>query len=370
MKIKPSQRLVSDCVAWFPDKRGSFSVKSAYSLALQEKISAGGLGASSVRPDGRRPAWDLIWRNPAPPKVHIFAWKLAHEALATEATKKSKHMQNEQACTICGHVTEDAHHALVRCPHAAGLWNSMREIWDIPGEEEMHDTESEWIFRLLEKLNETQRMMVLMILWRAWHVRNEVTHEKPAVPIEVSRRFLASYAMSLLSLQQHPDADPIKGKQVVDYFGEPVRKQNPMCHVEHWTPPVAGCVKLNVDGSFQPTDGTAGAGMILRDHLGDVMLAAIRGLGNCADALEAELAAIHEGITLSLNWTELDILVETDSADAVQLISAAGKDRSAHTHKVMEIRSILSQKRRIQIMKIKRNVNVASHTLAHMVRTQ
>ncbi|XP_073351829.1 uncharacterized protein [Aegilops tauschii subsp. strangulata] len=176
--------------------------------------------------------------------------------------------------------------------------------------------------------------------------------------------------MSLLSLQQHPDADPIKGKQVVDYFGEPMRKQNPICHVEHWTPPVAGCVKLNVDGSFQPTDGTAGAGMILRDHLGAVMLAAIRGLGNCADALEAELAAIHEGITLSLNWTELDILVETDSADAVQLISAAGKDRSAHTHNVMEIRSILSQERRIQIMKIKRNVNVASHTLAHMGRTQ
>ena len=137
-------------------------------------MNASDLGSSSVCPDGQRLVWDLIWRNQAPPKVRIFAWKAAHEALATEATKKSKHMQDDEACTICGHAMEDTHHALVCCPHVAGLWNAMREIWDILGEEALQDTEPEWIFRLLKKLNETQRMMVLMILSRAWYARNEV----------------------------------------------------------------------------------------------------------------------------------------------------------------------------------------------------
>lgn len=34
VKIKRSQRLETDFVAWFPDKKGHFSVKSAYSLGL------------------------------------------------------------------------------------------------------------------------------------------------------------------------------------------------------------------------------------------------------------------------------------------------------------------------------------------------
>ena len=120
----------------------------------------------------------------------------------------------------------------------------------------------------------------MMILWRAWHVRNEVTHHKPAVPIEASRRFLASYVSSLLSLEQYPDADPTKGKEFVDYFGEPILKQKVIPHVEHWTPPAPGRAKLNVDGSFLLMDVTAGAGMLLGDHTGVVMLAAIRGFGS------------------------------------------------------------------------------------------
>lgn len=89
--------------------------------------------------------------------------------------------------------------------------------------------------------------------------------------------------------------------------------------------------KLNVDGSFMALDGITSAGMILCDHNEVVMLAATRDLVNCEDALEAELAAIHEGITLALSWTELDLVVESNCADALHLISVVGKDRSAHT---------------------------------------
>ena len=165
-----------DFVAWHPDKRGIFSVKSAFCLGLQEMPMMQNMGSSSSRPDGRRPAWDLIWKNPAPPKVRIFAWKAALEALATEEYQCRLHISQSVICKVCGNAMEDAHHALIWCPHAVGLWNAMRGEWDIPKADQLKDGAPDWLSSLLEKLSDTQRLICLMIMWRAWHVRNEVTH--------------------------------------------------------------------------------------------------------------------------------------------------------------------------------------------------
>jgi ribonuclease HI len=77
-----------------------------------------------------------------------------------------------------------------------------------------------------------------------------------------------------------------------------------------WTLPPQGFAKLNIDGAF--TIQSAGAGIVLRDHAGEVIFTACRNLDTCMDAPEAELAAIEEGIKLALHWSALKIIVETD----------------------------------------------------------
>jgi hypothetical protein len=65
-----------------------------------------------------------------------------------------------------------------------------------------------------------------------------------------------------------------------------------------WKPQIIGNVKLNVDGAYK--DGEAGACMVLRNKNGEIIFSACCGLENCQDAVDAELAAIEEGLKLAL----------------------------------------------------------------------
>ncbi|XP_073363548.1 uncharacterized protein [Aegilops tauschii subsp. strangulata] len=165
------------------------------------------------------------------------------------------------------------------------LWQAMRETWELPTQDELRDAEPDWLFRLLEKLPDTQKMASLMIMWRIW---------------------------------QHPEADSVKGKQVLNISGYKPPAAHEIRPKPRWEPPDREYAKLNIDGAFVKADGTAGAGMILRDHEGAVIFAATRALFNCGDALEAEMAAMKEGLQLTLHWTNQSLLVETDCAELLQ----------------------------------------------------
>lgn len=98
--------------------------------------------------------------------------------------------------------------------------------------------------------------------------------------------------------------------------------------LEKWTRPPDGWCKLNVDGAFVATDGTSGAGMILRDHRGTVVFASCRFLSKCSSALEAELAACMEGVSLALEWSSDPFILETDCSTAAAMINDATTNRS------------------------------------------
>lgn len=60
-------------------------------------------------------------------------------------------------------------------------------------------------------------------------------------------------------------------------LGEIVAPEEKTCAPEpSWPPPLAGYAPLSVDGSFIELDGSSAAGMVLRDSVGSVILAAYR----------------------------------------------------------------------------------------------
>lgn len=61
LKIRASPRLVEDVLAWGPEKRGIFSVKSAYSLAFDLEHHEAAASSSSSQ-SGSRACWSFIWK--------------------------------------------------------------------------------------------------------------------------------------------------------------------------------------------------------------------------------------------------------------------------------------------------------------------
>jgi ribonuclease HI len=246
----------------------------------------------------------------------------------------------------------------------------MREIWDLPAQETIKPTGPEWLFRVLHEASEIKRVNMMMILWRIWHNHNEITHDKPCPSIEGSRRFLSSYLDSLFMIKQFPEGDFGKGKMTIDpgagFRRTSMTQSGQLKTKQRWRPPREGEAKLNVDGAFAGF-GRAGAGVVLRDHLGQVILSACRHLPSCRDATEAELCAIEDGLKLSMQWNQLPVTVETDCSEAVELLKEGSPNSSIYAFQVSVIRELLKE-RNFPLVKVSRDVNMVSHELARLGR--
>jgi ribonuclease HI len=75
--------------------------------------------------------------------------------------------------------------------------------------------------------------------------------------------------------------------------------------------PREGWIKVNVDGAFS-TNGSGGVGVIIRDHLGGVVLSSWRAIFNAASAEEVEALACLEGVRLAAAWERRNTILESD----------------------------------------------------------
>jgi ribonuclease HI len=128
-------------------------------------------------------------------------------------------------------------------------------------------------------------------------------------------------------------------------------------------------VKINVDGSFCATSGKGGAGAVLRDDGGSIIVSACRFLSNYRSPLEAEIEACHLGMVLAMDWSPLPCVIETDCTEAMKLILAEGTDRSQFMGIVQETKRLMANRRNVQFLAVSREQNNVSHLLANFSRT-
>ncbi|VAH21106.1 unnamed protein product [Triticum turgidum subsp. durum] len=109
--------------------------------------------------------------------------------------------------------------------------------------------------------------------------------------------------------------------------------------------------------------------MLLRDHLANIIFSSCRQLFQCRDTLESELCAVMEGLSISIQRSDLPIHMEMDSLSAVNLVNGIGTDRSVYALLVAEIKHLMSL-RRTCVTHIGRSQNVASDFLVKSARTE
>jgi hypothetical protein len=103
----------------------------------------------------------------------------------------------------------------------------------------------------------------LLVAWRAWYARNEVTHDKPLPPIIGSHRFLSGYIKLIGDVKSIPTENLVKGKQPASLVGmAPVPAQRVTPSLKPWTKPPTGWIKLSIDGSYSSGE-FAGVGTVV-----------------------------------------------------------------------------------------------------------
>lgn len=353
LKIKLPESPTDDFLAWHPERLGVFTVRSAYKLGLAEEHRANEAGACSSNGNGDRVLWKNIWSAQVPQKVCIFAWRLAVERLPTQHNKQKRNIVPSARCEVCGAPREDGFHATVVCTKAKALRDELRAFWPIPPEDKFVRQGPDWLLLLLDTLDMRNKAQMLLMLWRAWHLRNNSVHDTGTLTISGSIRFLQSYVQLLFPIRQKEDP---KGKCAAQVPGR--LNQNPGVTkadcLQIWEPPPEGWAKINVDGAFSMTDNTGGIGVIARDSEGKALLSSWKYLHRCADAEQVEILACYEGMKLAAEWIRKPIILESDCITVIGRMTAEDEERSRWTFLIRSAKAVMRSLQEVRIQHRKR----------------
>lgn len=117
LNISLLREKAKDEVMWHYDKRGEYSVKSGYQLALKLKYPE----ASSN--SGNNPRhWNTLWSLEIPEKVKIFMWRAIKNLLPSAKNLWKRKVLQESICQRCNRNVESINHALLDCKVAKKIW--------------------------------------------------------------------------------------------------------------------------------------------------------------------------------------------------------------------------------------------------------
>ena len=133
IKIPLPRRPMRDEIIWHYDRKGQYTVKSGYQIALSLKFLASptSLGAAQNQ-------WNIIWLLTLLEKIMIFSWRAAKNLLPLAENLWNKKVIQEPLCQMCKNGLEVVFHALVGCKVAKKIWKITRFEDDLKGSFE-HD---------------------------------------------------------------------------------------------------------------------------------------------------------------------------------------------------------------------------------------
>ena len=176
---------VDDFIAWHYDKRGAFSVKSAYKVAVDSagRESLSGLTSTSIA-EGENSSfnWKKLWALPLPNKVLHFLWRIATYSLPLRTKLHGKGIPIDTRCPLCHRMDEDGGHLFFKCKKVKNLWRESQPEHIRLKLVECHDRKE--VFENIFTSKKTECLKVCLLLWLWWHERNNASKDEPTSSIQ------------------------------------------------------------------------------------------------------------------------------------------------------------------------------------------
>lgn len=340
----------SDRIWWPFVKSGEYSVKSGYwHIMNQEQIQDSGPSSSSGVLPG---TWKTIWNAYVPQKIKIFLWKICHDILPVKANLHRRKVAQSNLCQICKLGAETSEHSLLLCPWTRPVWFGL-SLGITP---EFHHISSlhEWLedrlvdFNNLPDQKDLAFTTVCCALWGIWLSRNKFLFE---------------------GTKPDPRSTLIQIRNMIDECSSMIpekRRPHPSStrNFVPWRPPLPGVIKLNVDASYSQLSGYACAGIVGRNHKGEIVTGLTKKMF-ASSPLTAESLALREAISLAANLQLDQICLESDCLDLIR--ACRGEFQQGEIMQLLQdIWFLKGSFRRCGFTWVARSGNMLAHTIAKL----
>ncbi|KAH9721602.1 putative reverse transcriptase/RNA-dependent DNA polymerase [Citrus sinensis] len=298
-----------DQLIWHYDKRGQYSVKSGYQVAMQMKF-----------PDkpscSTRCQWNVIWKLSIPEKIKIFLWRAAHDLLPTAGNLWKRRILQESTCQICCCKMESTSHALIECKMAKKIWKASQITVDPQRE---HNQDIIGLLQVLPQLNANiEGALVAALLWAIWNARNKWLFEGKK---ENSTRAVA------------------RAESVIESFRKVKQPE---------------------------TNYVASLGVVIRDSDDKCKAAVVKTSKYFGSVVMAEAAAMEWGLQVASSIGVTNGVVESDSLEVVELVNKKSSNMSEVFLVISEILEKQKTFHNFKAQHVLRTWNGIAHALAKL----
>ncbi|XP_039034849.1 uncharacterized protein LOC120171137 [Hibiscus syriacus] len=234
------------------------------------------------------------------PKVRLFGWCLAHEALPVRARISLVGLCN-RICSMCGNQIETVLHVVRDCSTVSSILQDVG--FDFSRLPASMSSCGDWFESLRSIFSSSQFAGFLVLLYFLWQRRNTFVHEVFLAPRWSLLHESTTLQQSYLSALSHLSCNHASSSS-------------------RWCKPGPGVIKINIDGACPGSPAIPALGVVVRDANGLVVSGFYRPIQVLNDPAIVEAHALVAGIRCASEFPTGDIIVESDSRNLVaQLLS-------------------------------------------------
>ena len=187
--------------------------------------------------------------------------------------------------------------------------------------------------------------------WFIWNQRNAIVHggviQEPGRLNQRAKDFLDEFRVAQLRLS-------VSGTHTI---------------VQKWRPPSGSSYKLNFDAAVFSDTSSSGFGAVIRNNLGEVMAAMSAKGPSVVDSEEAEVLGCRRALEFAVDTGFEELMIEGDNSTVIRCLSSIRAFHSRLGNVYADIHVLAAGSRCKSFSCVKREANLATHSLARYARS-